>query len=148
MSHGISDLIKDLSPRDQFKVAFLEKCAEEGLTPDEILEKVKTAQSRVKQAETDILKTLATLGSSALTGVGDAIQNIGIPAALMAPPIAGALGGRALAKLQEPTDDNVKDIQHEELMHEYRRQIKQLEREKSLRQYREQDSGRGGRPML
>jgi hypothetical protein len=144
----ISDLIKDLSPRDQFKVAFLEKCAKEGLTPDEILTRVKIAQDRVKQAETDILKTLATFGSSALTGVGDAIQNIGIPAALMAPPIVGALGGRALAKLQEPTDDNVKDIQHEELMSEYRRQIKQLAREKNLRQYREQDSGRGGRPML
>ena len=144
----ISDLIKDLSPRDQFKVAFLEKCAEEGLTPDEILEKVKTAQSRVKHAEDSIFKTLMGLGGSTLTGAGTALQNVGLPLALMAPPVVGALGGRALAKLQEPTDDTVKDIQHEELMSEYRRQIKQLEREKNLRQYREQDSGRGGRPML
>jgi hypothetical protein len=67
MNHGIAHLVKQLPPQEQFKVAFLEKCAEDGLTAPEILEKVKKAQDMVKQGF--ISKLLAGLGGAA-SGAG------------------------------------------------------------------------------
>jgi hypothetical protein len=52
------------------------------------------------------------------------------------------------ATAQEPTDDTVKDIQHDELINEYKRQAENLRQQRELKNYRAKDSGRGGRPML
>ena len=153
MSHGISNLVKQLSPREQFKVAFLEKCAEQGLTADEMLEKVKKAQDIVKQGS--LGQILASAGKgvglgalSAATGLTQALGNYAIPLALAAPVAAGGLAGHQLATAQEPTDEDVKDVQHAELVDMYRKQTERLRREQASREYRAKDSGRGGRPML
>ena len=145
MSHGIANLVKQLPPQEQFKVAFLEKCAEDGLTALEILERVKQAQDMVKRGF--ISKLLAGLGGAA-SGAGGVLANYAIPAALAAPPVIGGLIGHRLAKAPEPTDRSVEDLQHEELLHEYEKQTERLKREQAVRNYRAKDSGRGGRPML
>jgi hypothetical protein len=149
MSHGISDLLKELSPRERFKVAFLEKCAEDGLTTDEMLEKVKTAQARIKQSSfADYAKYMGLGALSAATGLTQSLGDYAVPALLAAPIVGGGVAGHLAATAQEPTDDTVKDIQHDELMNEYKKQTEKLQRERELRNYRAKDSGRGGRPML
>ena len=149
MSHGISDLFNELSSRERFKVAFLEKCAEDGLSTDEMLEKVKTAQARIKQASIGEWGKYLGLGAlSAATGLTQSLGDYAVPALLAAPIVGGGVAGHLAATAQEPTDDTVKDIQHDELINEYKRQAENLRQQRELKNYRAKDSGRGGRPML
>jgi hypothetical protein len=142
MSHGIEAILDQLSPQDQFKVVFLEKCAEQGLSALEILQRVKTAQDRVKQAG-PFAEVIEAIGGG-LKG----LSNYAIPAAFAAPPIIGGLLGHGYAKMQEPTEDTIESIQQGEIADEYKKQTQRLKREQALKKYREQNSGRGGRPML
>ena len=135
MSHGIEAILDQLSPQDQFKVVFLEKCAEQGLSALEILDRVKRA---------DVFSEIV----EGIAGGAKGLTNYAIPAAFAAPPIIGGLLGHGYAKMQEPTEDTIESIQQGEIADEYRKQTQRLKREQALKKYREQNSGRGGRPML
>ena len=147
----IHALVAKLSPREQFKFAFLEKCAEQGLSVDEMLDKAAELLERTKQADSTWEEYLG----NALKGVGlgtagyVSAKNPWIPAlAIGGPLVAGAFAGRQLAKMQEPSEYDIDEIKRQETLDEYRKQTERLQRDKRVRDYRAQDTGKGGRPML
>lgn len=153
MTHAIKDMVNQLSPREQFKFAFLEKCAEMGLSNDEMLERAEDVLNRIKYGEDDWASYLnnALKGTIFAGGLYGAHKALGpwLPAlAIGGPALGGALVGRSIAKMQEPTDADIKNIQHQEKIDEYKKQISRLQKEKRIRDYREQDTGKGGRPLL
>ena len=115
-----------LTRREAFKVAFLLRCADQGLTIAETTERVKTAADRLeKEAILDTITSLAKyiggkgvdLGESA---VGSALS-YGVPAALIAPPALGALAGYGAAKLTGGNDESTDDLKTQEKVDAYRR---------------------------
>lgn len=99
-----------MDPVQRVKIAFLLKCADDGLTAEEILYLVKTAlHNKEAFGIGEAAKGLGWLGSSALT------------AGLLAPTIAGAGAGYGLAKMHSDEDADVAAAKQEELEDEYRR---------------------------
>jgi len=122
----------DVTNKEAFRLGFLTRCAEEGLTGDAL-------QTRIKQAFTAptsyAVPALAVLGGLALaSGQGGSLGVIaGLPAA------AGLAGGAALgygtAKMTEP-DISADDIKAQELADTYRVYSRKLEAARKARQYR------------
>lgn len=120
-----------LSERDAFKVGFLARCVEEGLT-------LQQAHSRVKEAR-DKLAGLTDLPGKALElakPVVGAIAGYGLPALLAAPPIVGGVVGLTAAKMNDIDDTDVAEIKQRELTDEYARQTRNVLRNKAVRDYR------------
>jgi len=131
-----------LNAREAFKVAFLARCVEDGLTPDQMLDRVKEAQEKfafIGQA----LGKVMDVGK----GVVDAGIGWGVPIALAAPPALGALAGAALAKGTDIDDRDVADIKDQEVIDEYRRQSSLLKRQRAVRDY-QRSKARTGRIFL
>lgn len=154
MTHAIKDMVNQLSPREQFKFAFLEKCAELGLSGDEMLARAEEALQRTKQAGgstvADYVENAAKgLLRGGLTYGAHKAMGAWLPAIAMGlPTVGGALIGRQIAKMREPSEYDIDAIKHRETLDEYKKQIDRLTREKRIRDYREQDTGKGGRPLL
>ena len=114
-----------LTKRQSFKVAFLQKCADDGLSFDETCLLVKRAADALeKRAVLDVaLKYLLNAGRLGLDvgrlGV-DTAMRYGLPAALLAPPAIGAVGGYAAAKLTGGSDESPDDIKTREKIDAYR----------------------------
>lgn len=131
-----------LTPQEAFKVGFLARCVSDGLSPDQIL-------TRVKQAH-DLLEKKAILGnvingvSGAAGSVAKGLAGYGIPLALLAPPALGGLAGYGLAKATDVDDTDVAEIKQRELVDEYQRQVEAMKRQKDVRKYKEhrQHTGR------
>jgi len=113
-----------MTPSEAFKLGFLQKCAAEGLSNAQILERVKHARmlrTLEKTAEGGSLETY-------IPGY-DTLANIGKPllyGALAAPPALGVLGGAMLSDVtrKEYSPDEAK--KREELA-EYQRALKAMQ---------------------
>ena len=122
-----------LTPQEAFKVGFLARCVQDGLSPDQMLDRVKQAS--------DMLEKHAFLGgllggaAGAVGGAAKTMAGYGLPLALAAPPILGGLGGYALAKATDVDDTDVDAIKNRELVDELNRQTSQLKRQKTVRDY-------------
>lgn len=124
--------------RQAFKVAFLARCVHEGLKPDEVLQRVK--QQREKIA---VLGELVGFGTNALGKGVDALSRLGstalswgIPLAVAAPPVAGALAGYSVAKAQDIDDTDVDELKRQELIRELKMRADSLDRHREARQHR------------
>lgn len=122
-----------LSARDAFKAGFLERCAANGLTADQIQSAAKTAEDK-----------LAGLVDSALKGAGKAVGGLasgavgyGVPLALAAPPVLGGVAGYALAKATDIDDTDIDAIKADEVIAEYRRQAERMNRQRIVRNYQQ-----------
>ena len=132
-----------LSAREAFKVGFLSRCVEEGLSLEEAQQRVKMALD--KQAGlADIGKAAIGLPGAAIGAASNVVSSVakpllsyGIPFALAAPPIAGGLAGYSLAKITDTDDQDPDEIKKQELVDEYRRQTARLNRERQMREYRD-----------
>jgi hypothetical protein len=116
-----------LTPHEAFKVGFLARCVRDGLTPEQIHDRVKTAA--------DLFEKEAFLGSL-IGAAGNAVKGMGgyaLPLAIAAPPVLGGLGGYALAKATDVDDTDVEDIKGQEVLDEYRRQAERLRRLQAAR---------------
>ena len=139
MTHAIKDMVSQLSPREQFKFAFLEKCAEMGFSADEMLVHAEEALQRTKQANDSTVADYIENATKGLLGGGlayGAHRALGATLPFMAigiPTVGGALIGRQLAKMQEPSEYDVDAIKHKETLDEYKKQIARLQREKRIR---------------
>jgi hypothetical protein len=114
-----------MTPKEAFKIGFLEKCAEAALSPEETLARIKHAQFMVKSGLGETLVNfLSNLFSTAW------------PAALVVPPVAGLAGGAMLAQAQND-DYQEEEAQRRELVGAYDRAVSKLER---LQRKRMQDN--------
>lgn len=119
-----------LSPRESFKVGFLGRCAEAGMTPDQMLGVIKQAQDKLAFVS-GLLGGLKDVAS----GVGGAVTGYGIPLALAAPPVLGGIAGYGLGRLSDIDDTDIDDIKDQEVLDEYKRQTARLLREQKVRDY-------------
>ncbi len=133
-----------LTPQEAFKVGFLERCVQDGLSPDQMLSRVKQARDMLEKRA---LFGLVDRGLDAAGGLAKGLASYGTVAALAAPPILGGLGGYALAKGTDIDDTDVNDIKNRELIDEYQRQAAELKRRKSVRSYK-QERGQSGRVFM
>jgi len=128
-----------MQARDAFKVGFLSRCVEDGLSLEEAHERVKVAMDKLAGL-TDLPGKIVDLAKPVLsTGLA-----YGIPAAIAAPPILGGLAGYGASKLTDVDDTDVDEIKKQEVIDEYKRQIAKLDRDKRIRAFRDrrQQTGR------
>lgn len=134
-----------LTAKEAFKVGFLAKCAEDGLTPDQMLARVKQAKDALEKRA--FIGGLLGSAAGAVGGAAKSVAGYGIPLALAAPPILGGLAGYGLAKATDVDDTDVDDIKNRELVEEYKRQAEKLKQQAAVRRYK-QDRATTGRPLM
>jgi hypothetical protein len=109
--------------KDAFKLGFLARCAEEGLTGDALDARIKSAEVLVKTGW-DLIPSEGRYAAGLAAGL---------------PIAAGVLGGGALgyglAKMQEPPLDE-DEIKANEIATTYRVLAQRAKARKKLRQYR------------
>lgn len=113
-----------LTPREAFKVGFLARCAEEGLSADQIAARVKFAQDKFA----GLMAGLSSVGSSALS--------TGLPLALLAPIALGGVAGYGLSRATDIDDTDVDEIKNQELLDTYAQQTAKVKRQKAVRDYK------------
>lgn len=124
-----------VSGRDAFKAGFLARCARDGLCREDQLLGRLAALSGVLEKRASWLDAAFKVGL--LTG----------GAALLAPLVAGGVGGYYAARAVDVDDADVDDIKKQELLQEYRRQTERLLRTRAVRDY-VQDVRQTGRVFL
>lgn len=119
-----------LSAREAFKVGFLARCAEDGLSLPESLEAVKTATEKLAFLGS-LVGGAMDMGKSVI-GTG---MHYGVPLALAAPPALGALAGAGLAKATDIDDEDVNEIKDREVLNAYKNETARLRRQKAVRDF-------------
>lgn len=109
-----------MTPIQAFKLGFLLKCAEAGLTPDEANDVAKRAL--VKHAA----GPLETLGNKAWDAVPGLVGLLG-KGLLVAPLVGGAAIGYGAGKLQQDEGATIEATKKEELESEYNRLASEAE---------------------
>lgn len=129
-----------MTNKEAFLLGFLAKCAEEGLTPEEVEQRAmhKVAMMKVAilgaamNAATSAVKGVAGTGKdivgaglSTAKDVAGGVANVALPLLVAGPPIAGAGVGYAMSQLE---DDNfeVDDAKKDEELAEWNNAIQQL----------------------
>lgn len=107
------------SRKEAFKIGFLRKCAEAGLTVEETIKAAEVATDQLEK----------TSGNNLLDSAGNLINTAGfwglaMPAGLAT---AGGLGaGYGLSRLTDIDDEDVELLKHRELVDLYRSKAEQL----------------------
>jgi hypothetical protein len=121
-----------MDPREAFKIGFMARCIEEGLSQE------KTAELMEKAAD------------GGLTGLVNAAKAVAYPAAalaLAAPPTLGGLAAYFKNKATDSDASEIEEIQQQEQAETYRRMADQLRRAKALRE-RKAGKKRSGQVFL
>jgi hypothetical protein len=129
----------DVTAKEAFRLGFLARCAEEGLTGEHLDARIKSAAEKQSWWWTIPAAGVAALAGGSLIrgGVHDAVSGLGTAAGLI--PAGGLLAGAGLgygaAKMTEPniTDD---DIKAQELADTYRIYAEKAKANRRARQYR------------
>lgn len=140
-----------MRPQEAFKLGFLARCVEEGLSPEQTHALAKqAADCFTKQAFLDFLNNPAKATVDTGKSTVDLLKG-SIPLALAAAAVPPAVGGLAayMANSATDVDDNsaVEDVKKQELIDNYKRMAEQLNRQSQLRQYK-QERKRTGRVYL
>lgn len=110
-----------MNSQDAYKIGFLLRCAEEGLTPEQTEQRIKTASMAktavlgLEAAGNMVGKTVSAAGKGLLS----ALRTAGW-LTVVAPPVAGMAGGYMLAKSKNDTFDIEEAKKDEELAEYYR----------------------------
>jgi hypothetical protein len=119
-----------MTPRENFKIAFMARCVREGLNFDEMTERAKEAADKLAGVLGDALSYIggpavgggvghavgsatgfpnvgAALGTAAGSQAGRSIMGASWPLLVAAPLIAGGLGGYGLARATDVSDDDI-----------------------------------------
>src|SRR5690348_10304845 len=93
---------------DAFKVGFLTKLAELGLTPSEFHQRVKLAFIDPGSLASSVLSGAGEVGKAAISGIGMAgtAAKAGLGVAAGAPLVLGAASGAADAALNAPSSED------------------------------------------
>ena len=112
-----------MTPKEAFKVGFLHKCAEDGLTRGETLERIRN----MRMAKSAFLGATGRAVGGAAGGIAGAGFKSLLAALLLGPPVAGLAGGYGLAQAKDETFSK-DDARKRELLAAYERAAEQLER--------------------
>lgn len=118
-----------MDPREAFKIGFMARCIEEGLSQE---------------------KTAELMEKAAMGGLVDAGKAVLYPAAalaLAAPPTLGGLAAYFKNKATDSDASEIEEIQQQEQADTYRRMADQLRRAKALRE-RKAGKKRSGQVFL
>jgi hypothetical protein len=135
-----------MNDKQMFKVAFLAKCVEDGLTIDQIHVRVKQALALVKQGGDgnstlfDALNPLPLIKSVGYTGLG--LAALGGAGSYY---LGNKLLGPAMYQATKAPIPSKEDLLQEELANEYDRQTEIIKRQTEMtRRKRERDRGMSG----
>jgi transcription initiation factor TFIIIB Brf1 subunit/transcription initiation factor TFIIB len=123
--------------KQAFKIGFLARCIEGGLSPEATRTLVKSAAEHFGKS------------SGVVREAVDLVKSLG-PAALVAGAAPIALGGGAAYFANKATDTDatdVEEVKQKELVDTYRRMADQLQRQRKLRSYKA-DRKRTGQVFL
>ena len=121
-----------MDDRQAFKFGFLNRCAAEGLSPEQALARAR--QGREKLAGLGhILGAVAGSMTNAGKTVADKALSVGVPAALAGPPILGGLAGLTAARMTATDDTDPADVRDREKIDTYRREAMRLIEAKNRR---------------
>jgi hypothetical protein len=112
---------------EAFKIGFLSRCVEEGLSQEKTAELVEKGAGVVADAG----KFLSEVGPKALM------------AALAAGPVLGASGAYLYNKATDVDATDVEEIKKKELADQYQRMAEQLDRQSDLRRYQQERKQKG-----
>ncbi len=125
-----------LTKREAFKLGFLTRLADAGMSPEQVRETVKSA------AITDFLtkpwNVAWDVGGSTAKNVGGGLANMGMLAAIAGPPALGAMGGYLASRATDIGDEDVEELKQQELIDEYRRLADRARQNKMVKDYRTQ----------
>lgn len=124
-----------MNPQEAFKLGFLSRCVESGLSSTETEKLVKAAY--------------ACFTKKGFSAVLDTVRSAAVPAlaaAMIAPPALGGMSAYLVNKATDADASDVEDIKRRELIRTYRRMADQLKRHKKLRQ--DNNSVRSNRVFL
>ena len=133
-----------MQPNEAFRLGFLARCVEEGLSADATFELSKQAAAVMEKAALTpdwIAQQLfgpVNKLTGAVKGVGDAASSMMpyVGAAMAVPPL---LGGTAAYLVNHATDTDAADVEeakNHELAETYNRMASQLQRQKQLQAYK------------
>lgn len=137
-----------MTPQEAFKIGFLARCVEGGLSDEQTNALAKRAADLVGEQEKSASITEAA--GKAIGGVMEAGGKVVYPLAALALATPPALGGLAAYFKNQATDideDDVESVKRQELIAQYRRMADQLRRQKQLRDYK-QERQRTGQVFL
>lgn len=130
-----------LSASEAFKVGCLQRWAQEGLSPEDMLKRASDAIVLVKSA------LIGELAGKAID-VGQNAVNMavgyGLPLAIAAPPIAGGIAGYGLARATDIDDTDINEIKDREVVDSLKHNTNRLNRQRAVRDYQKlrQSTGR------
>lgn len=126
-----------MEPNEAFKVGFLARCLEDGLSAEQTKDLVKRAFDCSLEKESSIGGAAKALMAGASGLVGPALA-----LGLAAPPAVGGLSAYLYNKATDVDEAEVDDIKNRELVETYRRMADQLRRSKKLQIKKQQNKGR------
>ena len=136
-----------MDARMAFKQGFISHCIEQGLTTapemSAQLEKLANGVSPLVFTGVESLKELWD-STKGVLGTG---LSWGVPLALAAPPVAGAVAGTMASRATDVGDFDVAEAKQQEIVDEYRRQAARAKRQGALHRY-ESARGRSNRVFL
>jgi len=120
-AYGSEGLRECKERRDAFKVGFLRKVAELGMTPTDFFGMVKEAMIPLSD-----MMSAGTAGAGALWGLGSEAAKYGLYGAALAPLAAGVVTGGLEAKLTSPSVEDIEALRRAELAAKYDRMTKEI----------------------
>lgn len=122
-----------MDSKEAFKIGFLSRCVEEGLSQEKTAELAEKAAALVKSA-------------GVVRDIADVVKGMGLPAVALAATVPVAAGGGAAYLYNKATDvdgEEVEEIKQKELAEEYARMADQLRRQSKLRKYKKDRESKG-----
>jgi hypothetical protein len=109
-----------MTEKEAYKIGFMLRCAEEGLTPVQTELRVKQASTMTKESQEGIgTGFIRGAAATASKGLMATLKSLGM-LTIVAPPIIGATGGYMLANAKNDTFDIDEAKKDEELAEYYR----------------------------
>lgn len=113
-----------ITDKQRFRLGFLQKCADAGMTAEEATDFAETAVIIVKEAmaikESGVMDALTSAGGT-LWGAATSLGSWAPPILAGAPLVAGGLIGSGIARATDADDETIKAIRKRELIDEIRR---------------------------
>ena len=125
-----------LTPRESFKVAFINQCLEQGMTLPEIHETVKAGNEKLAGI-TDLIAAPIRGLSQGLGRTAGTMGQLGLLGLLAAPPIVGGALGYAGAKATDIDEHDAKAQKSRELIAEYNRFTEQARISREAKKYQQ-----------